>query len=262
MSIYIFDTETTDRKEGEIIEAAWSRLALGAWPDRIPPYLPVEELFVQRYKPAKVVTFGAIAVHHILPSELEEFAPSSSFSLPNDAEYLIGHSIDFDWTAAGSPPNVKRIDTHALAQHVWPDATGYSQVALLYMLLGANESTRELVKGAHGAAADVFLNRTLLQHILDVRPAITTWSALHAYSEECRIPLTCPLKRWDGVLLEDMDSSSIGWCLRQDWLDPYFRIGLERVVEKREAEYRELYAPRSAPAAATADTAQQDNLPF
>lgn len=238
MSAYIFDTELSRRKEGEIIEAAWLHIAhdidlFSAPRDEIVFGLPVDGLFCQRYKPERGMHFGSLAIHHILPSELEGCPPSSTFALEPDTSYLIGHSIDTDWTAAGSPANVKRICTHAMSTHVWPDADGYSQVALLYMLLGATESTRKLVRLAHGAEADVINNRILLLHILLARPEITTWSALWLFSEECRIPLRCPLKRWEGKTLDEMDNGAINWCLDQHWLDPYFRIGLERVMEKR-----------------------------
>ncbi len=266
-AVLIFDTELTDRKEGEIIEAAWLRLRpdsdLVGESDRIAPGLVFEELFCQRYKPMKLTTFGALAVHHILPTELEGSPPSSTFALPADTTYLVGHSIDTDWQAAGAPEKVKRICTHALSQHTWPDADGYSQVALIYMLLGATDATRTEVRKAHGAVADVFLNRILLQHILQAKPDITTWSALWEYSEECRIPIYCPLKRWEGEKLEEMDDSSISWCLRQDWLDPYFRKGLRRVMEQR-------YPPRplrptpvhEAACATTRDLDEDDGIPF
>lgn len=226
----IFDTELTDRKDGEIIEAAG--LILKTEPDdRIS--LEVDDGFYSRYKPSKPITFGAMAVHHILPHELDNCPPSSEFALPADCAFLIGHSIDTDWQAAGSPAHVKRIDTHAIAQWLWPDATGYSQTALIYMLSGATNAVRERVQRAHSALDDCQLNYDLLSYILAAKPEITTWSQLWQYSEECRIPRTCPLKRWDGVLLTDMDTDAIEWCLRQHWLDPYFRIGLERVIEAR-----------------------------
>lgn len=265
MSIYIFDTEQTDRKEGEIIEAAWLRLASDAGligdSDCIPPDLRVEKLFCQRYKPVKQTTFGALSVHHILPAELEDCPPSSTFVLPADATYLVGHSIDYDWQAAGASATVKRICTHALSQHIWPDADSHSQVALIYMLLGPSESTREQVKGAHGAAADVFLNRILLQRILQVSPDITTWSALWKYSEECRIPVYCPLKRWEGQKLEEMDDGAVNWCLNQ-WLDPYFRKGLEKVMVERYPPAI-VFAPlsRDMSPVTTADD-DSDEIPF
>jgi len=241
MSVLIFDTETTDRNDGEVIEAAYLVMRdcddlLGSAPDRIPHPLAFRERFCQRYRPSKPMTYGSLAVHHILPSELEECPPSSSFELPPGATYLVGHNIDFDWKAIGSP-SIKRICTLALAQHTWPEIEGYSQVALIYRLLGPTASTRDAVRGAHGALADVHLNLALLDEILALQPAITTWSALHAFSEQCRVPIYCPLKRWDGIKLEDMDDSSIRWCLRQDFIDPYFRLGLERVMAARYPMY-------------------------
>jgi exodeoxyribonuclease X len=251
----IFDTETTDKKEGEIIEAAWLRLApvedLAGSTDRI--CIDVAEEFCRRYQPTKPMTFGAIAVHHILPSELDDCEPCSTFALPADCTYVIGHSVDFDWEAAGSPKHIKRIDTHAIAQWQWPDATGYSQSALIYMLEGATPATRLLLKNAHSALADVRINLLLLSYILKLKPEIQTWSELWEYSERCRIPRTCPMKKYEGVLLADLDDGFIDWCLRQDWLDPYYRKGLELVMEERYPR-----TPISAPSEVEAD----DDIPW
>jgi exodeoxyribonuclease X len=236
MNCIIFDTELTDRKGGEIIEAAWITLAPGpdllGISDDIPPGLPIQSEYCERFKPSQPIAFGAMAVHHILPHELDDCPPSSAFRLPLCA-FMVGHSIDFDWEAAGSPSHIRRIDTHAMSQWIWPDATGYSQSALIYMLEGASAETRAMVKQAHGVLPDVHLNHGLLCHILKQKPEIRTWSDLWLYSEQCRVPRTCPLKRWEGVLLEDMDDGAIEWCLNQSWLDPYFRIGLERVADSR-----------------------------
>lgn len=238
MRAYVFDTETTDRKNGEIIEAALGRFPLGEslFEDHESGLIPIDLRFdlvsVQRYKPAGEISFGAMAVHHILPHELEGCPPTSSFKLPEDCAYLIGHSIDFDWAAAGSPANVKRICTHAMAQHVWPDATGHSQSALTYMLAGANDEVRKMLRDAHSAEVDIRINRLLLANILLARPEIKMWSQLWEYSEECRIPLTCPMKRYEGVKLEELDRGFVYWCLNQPWLDPYFRKGLMRVLER------------------------------
>lgn len=237
MTAYVFDTETTDRKEGEIIESCLlafeSETDLVGPTDRIVFPLRALDGVAHRWKPAKPITMGALAVHHILPMELEDCPPSSEFSLPPDCEYVVGHSVDFDWIAAGSPPGVKRICTHAMAQHVWPDATGYSLVALIYMLLRPTYQTRSLVQGAHGALTDCCLCVNLLNHIIAERPEIKTWSALWMFSEECRIPRTCPMKRYEGVPLDELEDGFIDWCLNQSWLDPYYRKGLERVIEKR-----------------------------
>jgi exodeoxyribonuclease X len=240
MTVYAFDTETTDKHEGEIIEAALVRLpdAEELFPggDSIGYPFPYLECTVTRFRPSKPMTMGALAVHHILPSELEDCAPSHSFRLPDDCTVILGHSIDFDWQAAGSPQHIKRICTHAMSQWVWPEATGYSQSALIYMLNGATPATRELLRSAHSAGVDLSLNVRILSAILEARPEIRTWSALWNFSEECRIPRTCPMKKFEGVPLDELVENEAGfvdWCLRQSWLDPYFRRGLEREIEKQ-----------------------------
>jgi len=104
----IFDIEATDKDNPVLIEAAWVAL------DSISPFTLGEE-FHQRYNPGKPISLGALATHHILDEELVDCPPASSFTLPADATYLIGHNIDFDWSAIGQP-DIKRICTLALSR--------------------------------------------------------------------------------------------------------------------------------------------------
>lgn len=233
MTAYIFDTETTRLIEPEIVEAAW--LAFATVDDVIPRQIaPANSLrnYWERFKPSKAMQFSAIATHHILPEDLVDCPPTSSFMLPAAAQYLAGHNIDFDWKAIGSPP-LKRICTLAIARHVWPEADGYSIAALIYLLNGATRATRDLLRGAHNAFADCALAATVLEAILTLKPEITTWSALHAYSEFCRIPIVMGFGKHEGVKLGELPADYITWCLRQCWLDEYLRIGLERVMAER-----------------------------
>lgn len=255
MTTYLLDCETTDRKPPlEVIEVAWLKFpndidmiqqsateALLRTSDHIPkdPWL-FDDTYKQRFKPSIPITYGAMATHHILPHELENKAPSSAFRLPADCTYLVGHSIDFDWEAIGCPP-VKRICTDAMARHVWPDATGYSQGAISYMLCGGNpaflERTRDILRHAHSAMTDVSINAHILRAIIDqAKVKCETWAQLWEFSELCRVPLTCPLKRWEGIKLEHMEQGAIDWLLNQHWLDKYLRIGLERVCRQRYGE--------------------------
>lgn len=242
MTVLIFDTERTDRDNGEIIEAAWLALPiindLAGPCDQIPEDLNPTATFRMLYQPTKPITFGSMAVHHILPSELEGCPPSSAFVLPGECTYIVGHSIDFDWIAAGSPAHVKRIDTHAMAQWLWPETSGHSQNALLYMLCGATPEVRHWLKQAHGAAVDTWNNLALLRHILALKSDVRTWAQLWEYSEQCRIPMFCPFKNRAGIKLVDLDDSYIDWCLSQDWIDAYLRKGLEQIVEQRRVAYR------------------------
>jgi len=238
----IFDTETTSANEDrEIIEAGFLQLRsekdLAGISDRISIDI-VSEPFEQRYKPSKPSTFGAMAVHHILPEELEECSPSSSFKLP-DCDYIIGHSIDFDWEVAGSP-DVKRICTYAMAQHVWQEADSYSQTALLYMALGPSTALREMLRDAHNALQDCYLTRMLLNEILRKKLDITTWSELWQFSEDSRIPLRMPITQARGELLTDIDDGLLQWCLDQYWLPgehPYLHQGLVRENQRRQGSF-------------------------
>lgn len=235
MTAYIFDTELTDKKGGEIIEAGLIRITpeqdLVGESDRI--NLHDNSVFAaQRFKPSKPTTMGALAVHGILPEELDGCPPSSEFKLPGDCQYVIGHNVDSDWEAAGRP-DVKRICTYAMSGWVYPEADSKSLVALTYYLRGANRLTRDLVRDAHSATHDCFLTLLLLADILKKRPEVTTWAQLWEFSEECRIPRTCPMRKYEGVLLDELDDGFIGWCLRLDDLDPYYRKGLQRVLDKR-----------------------------
>jgi exodeoxyribonuclease X len=249
--VYFFDTETTSlNPDREVIEAAWIRaqdmVDLAGPCERIAsPIVGADGRFWERYKPSRPITLGSIAVHHILPAELEGCPPPSRFVLPPDAVYIVGHNVDFDWEAIGKPANVKRIDTDCMARYVYPDLDSYSQSALLYHLLGAKPETRERLKNAHSALQDVENNVVLLEHILrDVPQPIETWSELYAYSEACRIPRVMPIgdkQGLKGMPLDEAyeaDPGFIGWCLRQDWIDDYFRKGLEQTIERAEAKWR------------------------
>lgn len=242
-----FDTETTSRDDDrEVIEAAYIRpvgaMDLIGGSDRIPApiFNHVVETFEQRYKPDSAIDFGAMAVHHILPSELEDCPPSGSFQLPDGVEYLIGHSIDFDWEAIGKP-DVKRICTYAIAGWLWPECDSKSQSALLYMLRGAIESTRQELRFAHAALADVRNNILLCQEIIEKRE-LSTWAELYDLSERCRIPRTIEFGKLKGELLSELPKIDYGYCcwlLNQDWLDPYVEKGIRQAMEepKSDREY-------------------------
>ena len=238
--VYLLDTETTSRDpDREVIELAWIRLATadGAPSDLIPDALTVAESFVQRYKPEWPISLGSLAVHHILPCELEGCPPSIDAAIPADAGYLIGHSVDFDWESLGEPAGIKRIDTCALARHLWPNADSHSQSALLYLLEGATPETREALRGAHGALVDTRNNLVLFRHILErlraTKPEITTWHALWDFSEFARIPILMPIGRNRGTSIAQLESSEIHWYLDRDFIDKYLRMAFELEVARR-----------------------------
>ncbi len=215
----IFDTETTGLKDPEVIEATWLSVEWGV-------YTPLDE-YCQLFKPSKPIELGALATHNILEEELTDCAPSSSFQLPPNTQYLIGHNIDFDWKVIGSPP-VRRICTQALSRYIWPDLDSYKQSALVYHLLPDKKEARFLLKNAHAALSDVKNCRRLLSYILAARPEITSWEELWVLSEIARIPAKMPFGKHKGKLIAQVPGPYKKWLLNQPDVDPYLIAAITR----------------------------------
>jgi len=213
----IFDIEATGIKEPVLIEAAWLEL------ESIEPFL-VANPFVKRYNPGKPITLGALATHHIMDEELVNSPPASSFILPDDVEYLIGHNVDFDWEVIGKP-EVKRICTLALARKLWPDLDSHTQSALLYFL--ERSTAREQLRNAHSAITDVGICAVILDHICQ-QLNVKTVEDLYTESEKARIPTTMPFGKHKGILLADIPSDYKQWLLGQGDIDPYLRKAVQQ----------------------------------
>ena len=212
----IFDVEATDKNDAVIIEAASLDVT------SLNPF-EVGNPWVQRYNPGKPISLGALATHHIMDEELVSCPSSSSFRLPAGTKYLIGHNIDFDWVAIGSP-EVKRICTLALARSLWPDLDNHTQSALLYYF--ERDTARDQLSNAHSALADVWICSKVVGQIIDkLRPA--SLDALWEMSEKARIPTTMPFGKHKGELISQMPSDYKQWMLRQDNVSEYLRKALE-----------------------------------
>lgn len=219
MTAYIFDTETTGTAEPDIIEAAWLKL------DNVND-LNIEEQFEQRYKPTHPNTLGALSVHHIYDEELENCPPCSSFVFPSDAQYMIGHNVDYDWEVCGKPA-VKRICTLALSRYVLPHLDSHTQSSLMYYFFRSH--ARDRLKKAHSALADVQNCKYILKKLIALLPhPITTWEQLWEQSETARLPKVMPFGKHKGVALAELPSDYQDWLLRQDNMDPYIKLAIQK----------------------------------
>ncbi len=213
MTLYAIDTETNGRDPAEVIELAILRMEdLTAADDAV--------CITRRFKPELPSTNGALAVHHILPEELEGHEPSKMAKIPADATYILGHNIDYDWKALGSPP-VKRICTLAIARALYPEVDSHKLGAMLY-LLSPGEYARQTLKNAHEAQADVeicleILGRMLLEKQLSFNSNEELWK----FSEGCRIPTIMAFGKHKGLPIKDLPYDYKKWCLRQPDFDPY-----------------------------------------
>lgn len=211
----IFDTETTGIVDPEIIEAAWIE---PLFIDHLSSN-KIGESFCARYKPSKPISLSAMSVHHIMDEDLECCHPSNTFRLPDDIDYMIGHNIDFDWSAAGKPV-VNRICTLALSRYLWPELDSHNQSSMLYFL--ERENARDLLRGkAHSAADDVRNCLIILSHIVRKLGDVDSWGALWQRSEIARIPTVMPFGKHKGVPIKDIPSDYKRWLLNQPDIDQY-----------------------------------------
>ena len=212
----IFDVEATDKNDAVLIEAASLDVT------SLTPF-DVGNPWVQRYNPGKPISLGALATHHIMDEELVSCPPSTSFKLPAGTKYLIGHNIDFDWVAIGSP-EVKRICTLALARSLWPDLDSHTQSALLYFF--ERNTARDQLRNAHSALADVWICSKIVGQIIEkLHPS--SLDAFWEMSEKARIPTIMPFGKHKGEAINLVPSDYKQWMLRQDNVSPYLRKALE-----------------------------------
>lgn len=223
MTTYIIDTETTGLNEPEVIELAYQRI------DSLDPAGLYAALTLKCYLPSKPIELGAMATHHITLEMLQGYPPSSEASLPPDAEYIIGHNVDFDWKALGSPPS-KRICTQALAQMLYPGLDSYSLGALMYHL--KPNIARDKLKDAHTAAADVMNCQLILaEMMLELENRgylIDGFEALWSISEHARIPTVMTFGKHKGMRVADVPRSYASWYERQEQTDPYLLEAFRR----------------------------------
>lgn len=230
MTTYVVDTETTgEEPTPEVIELAIARLNATQWANGV--QLESEGWFLGRFKPTGRIRFDAMAVHHILPHELER-EPSSALAkaaLPTDMDYMVGHNVDYDWNALGMPP-CKRICTLAIARRIWPGNDGHGLSAMAYQLSSDLDSTREALRSAHSAGADVELCALILGAMYE-NPAMAgldSWEALWKFSEDARLPRywTFGKHKGDPLLRPDGQPGDAGymlWVVRQADMDPYVK---------------------------------------
>lgn len=225
MHAIILDTET-HTLNGYPIEVAYAPIQL----QQGKISLDKSQIFDQFYQVDEPISYAAMAVHHILESDLLDQPHYSSFRLPEETLYIIGHNIDYDIRAIQKcgvdTSHIKAICTLALARLVWPDVEAHNISALIYMISKGSEKARDMIKKAHRADMDIILTANILMHIVH-HLQIDSIEALYAASEDARIPRVMSFGKHRGTAIADLPNDYIQWLLRQDELDPYLRKALE-----------------------------------
>lgn len=224
MSVYLIDTETTGTKDPQVIQLAWLRLAFNG------EYILEDGTFNRFYRPSKEIELGALCTHHISLMDLIDCDPSDTAKLPTDAEYIIGHNVDFDWKVLGQP-NVKRICTQALARHLWPNLDSHKLGACLYHV--NPEDAKALLKNAHDAEADCCACLSLFLSIVDRLKTTglkaSTAERLWLISEAARIPKIMAFGKYKGEPISSVPLSYMNWYRQQNDPDPYLLKAFDAV---------------------------------
>lgn len=226
MQAIILDTETHNLN-GLPIEIAYAPIQI----DHGKLSLYRELIFDQLYSIGdEKISYASMAVHHILESDLIDQPNFSTFTLPKETTYIIGHNIDYDIRAIQQcgvdTSHIKAICTLALARLVWPNAEAHNISALIYMISKGSEKARDMLKGAHRADADIILTANILMHIV-YQLKIQNIEELFEASEDARIPRSINFGKHRGTAIVDLPADYIQWLLRQEDLDPYLRKALE-----------------------------------
>ena len=230
MQTIILDTET-HTLNGLPIEIAYAPIEI----ENGKLSLDKKKIFDQLYQVGQPISFAAMAVHHILESDLADQPFYKEFKLPSETTYIIGHNVDYDIAAIArcgvDTSKLKPICTLALARHVWEDAEAHNISALIYLISKGSEKAREMLKGAHRADADIILTANILMHIIH-QLNIENIEQLYIASEQARIPKSITFGKHKGTSIQDLPADYIQWLLRQDDLDPYLRKALENKLLK------------------------------
>lgn len=225
MNTLILDTETHDM-HGYPIEIAHVPCGF----NQLGIFQVVDDLLFDKfYSCPEPISFGAMAVHHIIETDLIGKPSYNTFRLPQDVSYLIGHNVDYDIKAiqkCDSSIQVKGICTLALSRMVWPDLPTHNLSALYYMIAGGTDQTRKALRNAHNAAADIKFTETILRELIKAT-GIKDMQSLYLLSEQARIPTKMTFGKHSGMLIKDVPADYKAWLLKQSDLDPYLRKALE-----------------------------------
>jgi exodeoxyribonuclease X len=170
-----------------------------------------------------------LSIHHITNEELQSSPPASTARIPEDAEFIIGHNVDFDWIALGSPP-VKRICTQALARMLYPEIDSHKLGALMYHL--RPDVAKVCLKEAHSASVDVrncwLILVEMLVELENLGYFIDGFEALWGVSERARIPTVMPFGKHKGMRIAEVPRNYVSWYERQEQTDPYLLEAFRR----------------------------------
>nr|WP_312324070.1 3'-5' exonuclease [Acinetobacter oleivorans] len=192
-----------------------------------------EQIFQKYYSCGEPIELGAMAVHHILESEIEGQPHCSTFKLPPETIYMIGHNIDYDIKslnrAGTDTKQIKAICTLALARKLWPDLDSHTLSALSYYFAKDKEKIRNYIRGAHSAAVDIMLTAGVLNQIIQ-KLAVKDLNSFVITAEAIQTPSIMSFGKHKGVPIVELPKDYVHYMLGRNDLDQFIRKALEQVA--------------------------------
>lgn len=180
-------------------------------------------IFDELFSTDNKINVASMAVHHIIDSDLIGKPSYTTFKLPEDTVYLIGHNIQYDLDkivkCGVNVSKIKTICTLALARKIFPEAPAHNISALSYYLTTDHNHTRELLKNAHDAKVDIKLTSSILRKIIE-KSNVESMEQLYELSEEALIPTHIFFGKHRGSMIVNLPIDYVRWLQRQDDLDP------------------------------------------
>lgn len=225
----ILDTETTNLS-GVPIQIAYVEVSFQGSEYKFDKQNVVSEL----YSCEEDISIAAMAVHNIIKADLEGKPHYSTFKLPHNTLYLIGHNIDFDMSMLEkcyvNVKDIRTIDTLSLARQLWEGLDAYNLSAMMYFLLKDKSKAREVVAQAHDAGADILMNEYLLRHIIH-KTKLTSIEDLYQFGLQARIPTVMPFGKHKGQRISNLPVQYCQWALENMTnIDAHLRAALQNVA--------------------------------
>lgn len=220
--VYVADTETTGFKDPVVpIQLAYQRLS-GSGVDQYVVVLAGNH----RFNPGRPIEFGAMATHGITPDQVEREQPWEGWQWDATPEYLIGHSIEYDYKnirpALGNKPQPKLICTNAIARVAYPDIDSHKLGAIVHYAMfnsigdmakrTVRTEVKKLLKNAHEAQADVSMSLWVLK-VCAAKLKIYGWQQLHELSELALMPSIMPFGKYRDEKIRDIPGDYKAWAL-------------------------------------------------
>lgn len=235
MKAIILDTETTGLRQPEPCEIAFIQLCKE--PQDYPQGSLLAETHIEyqhRFRVSKPIEPGATKIHGISHTDLVGKPHWTTFKLPQ-AEYIIGHKVDYDARVLGWP-EAKYICTCNLARLLWPELPNHKLTTIVEEKFP--KQAAQLTKNAHGALVDCKLCLLILEVAIAEFEGLETWQDMYEMAgvtktvrvQAPKVVSKMPFGKHKGRPLAEVPVDYLRWVLNNANPNQALRDGILQVL--------------------------------